>query len=256
MIQPIVTLTTDFGTSSPYVAAMKGVILSRCPLAQIIDLSHSILPQDVVHAAYFVRDAIPWFPSGTIHVVVVDPGVGTDRQPLYVKVNDQQILCPDNGVWTLLPANNPPEVRCLTNRQYWYAEVSRTFHGRDIFAPCAGALASGKTTEQLGPVVTRWKSIDMPTPRRENDAILGEVVFIDHFGNLITNIPSSLLPETVMQIDVGSYRISQLMKTYGLSQPGELIALVSSSGYLEVAVVNGNAAEKLGSKRGQEVKVI
>src|SRR5262249_606043 len=155
---PIITLTTDFGDGSPYVAAMKGVILGINPAARLIDLSHHIPPQDVRHAAYFLAESIPNFPPEAIHVLVVDPGVGTDRALLYVEGERHRLLAPDNGCWTAVP-NTPRRVIRLTERNYWRPEVSNTFHGRDILAPVAAHLSLGVDASLLGPAVTRWEQL-------------------------------------------------------------------------------------------------
>ncbi|MBL8824321.1 MAG: SAM-dependent chlorinase/fluorinase [Planctomycetia bacterium] len=253
MANRIITLTTDFGTASPYVAAMKGVILSRCSDVQMVDLSHDIPSQNVQHGAYFLRDALPWFPPETIHIVVIDPGVGTSRKALCFQINQHYLLCPDNGLATLLP--QPKEVRELSNREHWLPQVSSTFHGRDIFAPCAAALASGLPVQSLGPVITNWQTLPIRQVRKTGSGLEGEIVFIDAFGNLISNIAISDLPSSPMEVRLGSYSISSLKKTYGEAAPGEAIALVSSSGFLEIAVVNGNAAEFLQAGLGTPLEI-
>ncbi|MFT3881952.1 MAG: SAM-dependent chlorinase/fluorinase [Gemmatales bacterium] len=250
---PLVTLTTDFGTSSPYVSVMKGVILSRSSEVNLVDLSHEIPAQDVMQAAYFLREVVPWYPAGTIHVAVVDPGVGTERLPICVQINGQFILCPDNGVWTLIEAMTEPVVHVLSNRAYQLEVVSHTFHGRDIFAPGAAALANGIAPEELGRRLDFWQRVSLPTVRREEGVILGEVVFVDRFGNLITNIAADLLAGGINSIRIGSETIHRMVKTYGDAQQGELITLLSSSGYLEVAEVNGHAARRLNVGRGERV---
>src|SRR5436305_6475893 len=166
MPDPIITLTTDFGEDSPYVAAMKGVILGINPAVRLVDLSHQIPPQDVRHAAFFLASAIPCFPLGVIHVVVVDPGVGTDRALLYVDVAGHRLLLPDNGCWTLLArqAERPPSVLRLAESRFWRQVVSATFHGRDILAPVAGHLSLGVEPPSLGPVATSWVELAFPEP--------------------------------------------------------------------------------------------
>src|SRR5262245_5025923 len=166
MNEPIITLTTDFGADSPYVAAMKGIILGINSQARIVDLSHHIPPQDIAHAGFFLTAAIPFFPPGVIHVVVVDPGVGSERAVLYVEAAGHRLLVPDNGCWTefaqILPA--PPVVRRVSESCYWRPTVSATFHGRDIFAPVAGWLSRGLNPENLGPLVSNWAHLEMPAP--------------------------------------------------------------------------------------------
>src|SRR5262245_52323732 len=167
MADPIITLTTDFGEDSPYVAAMKGVILSINPVARVVDLSHQIPPQSISHAAFFLASAVPFFPAGVSHVVVVDPGVGTDRAILYVELNGHRLLVPDNGCWTLLARNasSPPRVFRITQPRFWREAVSNTFHGRDIFAPVAGHLSLGAKPPDLGAPAENWVSWDMAEPR-------------------------------------------------------------------------------------------
>lgn len=253
---PLITLTTDFGNASPYVGVMKGVILSRCSDANLVDLSHEIPAQDVMHAAYFLREVLPWYPAKTIHLVVVDPGVGTERLPICVQINGQYILCPDNGVWTLIEAMTEPVVRVLSNQAYQLDELSHTFHGRDIFAPGAAALANGIAPEDLGRRLEHWQRLSVPKVKMEQGVINGEVVFIDHFGNLITNITGDVVAGGIKSIRIGEKTIQRMATTYGMAAPGELIALVSSSGFLEIAEVNGNAAKRLNMGRGERVECI
>jgi S-adenosylmethionine hydrolase len=246
MPDPIITLTTDFGEDSPYVAAMKGVILGINPQARLVDLSHQIPPQDLRHAALFLAGAVPYFPSGVIHVVVVDPGVGTDRALLYVEVAGQRLLVPDNGCWTsLLRTGAPgPKVIRLAEPRFWRQPVSTTFHGRDVLAPVAAHLSLGVRPQQLGPPVTEWVRPETPLPFESAEGIAGEVVFVDHFGNLITNIPGEWVGASAV-VRIGSADVPRLVRTYGDAAPGDLVALVSSAGLLEVAVVQGNAADRL-----------
>jgi S-adenosylmethionine hydrolase len=254
MSDPIVTLTTDFGEDSPYVAAVKGVVLAVNPAARLVDLSHQIPPQDIVHAAVFLASAIPFFPSGVIHVVVVDPGVGTERDLLYIEADGHRLLAPDNGCWTLLPAASV--VRRLGEPAYWRPEVSATFHGRDILAPVAGWLSRGLDPDVLGPAVTTWERLELPPVRREGDGVRGEVILVDHFGNLITNIPGAALGPPggqPMLVRVGTAPVERRVRTYGEAEPGALVALVSSGGYLEIAVARGSAAERLKARRGTPV---
>jgi len=254
--RPLITLTTDFGTASPYLAAMKGVILTRCPQANLVDLTHEIPPQDITHAAYYLREAMPWFPTGSIHVVVIDPGVGTSRLPLCVTINDQHILCPDNGLWTLIETKSAPVVHHMSNQKHHLPQISNTFHGRDVFAPGAAALANGIPPDVLGPRLDQWQRLAWPAYRLEQNMLHGEVIFIDRFGNLITNIPAESLSHGTDSVQIGTQSITRFVKTYGLAQPGELITLISSNGYLEIAEVNGNAARRLNVSRGQSVVVV
>src|SRR5438874_151299 len=183
-MEPLITLTTDFGGESPYVGAMKGVILGLNPRAHIIDLSHHIPPQEILFTAFFLQSSIPYFPAEALHVVVVDPGVGTDRALLYVEVKEHRLLAPDNGCWTLLAHGTEPSVRRLIPSPFWRQPVSPTFHGRDILAPVAAHLSRGVSPDAIGEPVHDWVRWAPPTPSRGGGRITGEVVFVDHFGNL------------------------------------------------------------------------
>ncbi len=260
MPDPLITLTTDFGEDSPYVAAMKGSILSINPSARLLDLSHQVPPQDVRHAAFFLATALPYFPAGVIHVVVVDPGVGSARAVLYVAGGGQHLLVPDNGCWTLLAGSwsRPPMVRRLAEPAYWRHPVSATFHGRDIFAPAASWLSRSLDPACLGPVVTEWVQLEDRPPTVAADAIHGEVVFVDHFGNLITNVSAALLAglgERPLSFQVGEQVVQRQVRTYADAEPGQLVALFSSSGMLEFAVAQGNAARRLQMGIGTAVLV-
>lgn len=249
MADPHITLTTDFGAGSSYVAAMKGVILGLNPAVRLIDLTHQIPPQDVRHAAYFLADSIPYFPVGAIHVVVVDPGVGTARRLLYAEVAGQRLLAPDNGCWTLIPGADRTNVAIsLIEPRFWRSTVSDTFHGRDILAPVAAHLSLAVTPAELGPPVTDWIRLQEPPATRTEKGIIGEVVCVDHFGNLITNIPADqylALAGQSIRVQVGIHAVERRVRTYGEAAAGTLVALISSSGRLEVAEVNGNAARRL-----------
>jgi S-adenosylmethionine hydrolase len=258
MADTIVTLTTDFGTESPYVAAMKGVLLGIDPAVRLIDLSHLIPPQDIRHAAYFLASALPYFPKTALHVVVVDPGVGTERAILYVQAGDCRLLVPDNGCWTYLPyGDRPTLVIRVDEPRYWRKSVSHTFHGRDIFAPVAGHLTLGGDPHFLGPVVNDWVRLPPNESRREAKQITGEVVVVDHFGNLITNIRRETMAGVPAnaRLMVGPAEVADWVQAYGEAPKGALVALYSSDGYVEVAVAQGNAAKRLGIAAGTEVVI-
>ena len=223
-MEPLITLTTDFGGESPYVGAMKGVILGLNPRAHIIDLSHHIPPQEILFTAFFLQSSIPYFPREAIHVVVVDPGVGTDRALLYVEVDGHRLLAPDNGCWTGLLGqtflsgkpvgqtllSGKPTVIRLTERRFWRPTVSPTFHGRDILAPVAARLSLGEDPRSLGTPFDDWLRLEIPSPTIEPDRLVGEVIFIDHFGNLITNIPGgefARMSDRQVQILVGDREV-------------------------------------------------
>jgi S-adenosyl-L-methionine hydrolase (adenosine-forming) len=258
MAAPLVTLTTDFGLRSPYVAAMKGAILSVNAAANLVDLCHNVPPQDLRFCNLFLRAALPFFPLGTLHVVVVDPGVGTERALLYVEVAGQRLIVPDNGCWTALLslAEAPPLVVRLTNSAFWRSAISATFHGRDIFAPVAGHLSLGLHPEQLGPRVFTWVDLSWPRPRRSPHALDGEVIFADDFGNLLTNISTQDLQSgRVHRVTVNGTAVDRVVQTYGEAPAGTLIALISSADTLEVAEVHGNAARRLGAMVGTPIRV-
>jgi S-adenosylmethionine hydrolase len=254
MADPIITLTTDFGEDSPYVAAMKGVILGINPSARLVDLSHQISPQDVRHAAFFLAESIPYFPPEVIHVVVVDPGVGGARALFYVEIDGHRLLVPDNGCWTLLPGTSRAVIR-LEERKYWREAISNTFHGRDILAPVAAHLSLGVDPALLGPVVDRWERLKIHSPSLLPDGVGGEVLFVDHFGNLITNIPAAQVQRLPTQLVVDGQACSDFVwgRTYADVEPGRLLALFSSSGFVEVAIARGSAAERLGARTGASV---
>jgi S-adenosylmethionine hydrolase len=250
----LLTLTTDFGDASPYIAAMKGVILGVNPAARLIDLTHQIPPQDVRYAAYFLANSVPFFPAGTMHVVVVDPGVGSERAILYGEVAGQRVLAPDNGCLCALFADTGPPtiIRHVRASRFWRPVVSPTFHGRDIFAPVAGHLSLGLNPARLGPSVSDWIRLEIPQPMVTKYGIEGEVAFIDPFGNLISNIPAELVVQRPGVLRIGKRTVHKLawVSCYAEAKPGELAALFSSNGKLEVAVVQGNAARRLGARVG------
>jgi len=246
----VITLTTDFGTGSSYGAAMKGVILTINPAVTVIDITHDIRPQDVRHGALILEEVTDRFPPDTIHVAVVDPGVGTDRAIVFVQIGRQRYLAPDNGLLSRLTCRQPPsQVIQLTEPAYWLEPVSETFHGRDILAPAAAWLSLGLRPERLGTPRQRLVDLDWPVPRCQPGSVEGQVLTIDSFGNLITNITVDLLGDVPRdertRIAIGDRQITGIGRTYGTRPEGTLIALVGSSGRLEVAVVGGNAAATL-----------
>jgi len=256
----LITLTTDFGAGSPYVAAIKGVILGMNPAAQLIDISHEIPPQDVRHAAIVWAESTPWFPAGAIHVAVIDPGVGTARRLIYAHLGDQHYLAPDNGVLSLLAKRHrPTRIIELANAEYWLPEVSHTFHGRDILAPVAAQLSSGLEPERLGPALSQVQTLDWPEPVVTENCIEGAVRWVDRFGNLITNITASMLAPGRsagrLTIDCAGHEIAAVTECYGQHSAGTLAALVGSSGYLEIAVAEGNAAQTLSAAAGTPVAI-
>ncbi|HOA51863.1 MAG: SAM-dependent chlorinase/fluorinase [Thermogutta sp.] len=254
----IVTLITDFGWESVYVAQMKAVLLSINRRLTIVDVTHEIPPQDVQAGALVLRHVVPSFPPGSCHVAVVDPGVGTQRPCLCADMGGRYVVAPDNGLITYLAEVLPVNVMVrLENPAYRLPEVSATFHGRDVMAPAAAWLSLGVTLEQLGPVhhapvllPEGWKPL--VTERQ----IRGKVVLVDRFGNLITNIEKThLSPDRTVTVSIGEYVIPGLVRTYGHRTSGEVVALINSQGYVEVAVVNGSAAEVTGLGVGTPVVI-
>lgn len=259
----VVTLTTDFGTQDGNVGVMKGVILGLNPDASIVDLSHDIPPQAVAHAAYVLRRSYAYFPPGTIHVVVVDPGVGTDRRAIALDAGSALFVAPDNGVLTYVltdlgSAGRQPRLVHLTNAQYWLPQVTSVFHGRDLFAPVAGHLSLGLPIDDLGPPIDDPVTLPPPRLQREPGKVGGQVMHVDHFGNLLTNIPGSDLAKLGQHIAtrIDTIEIVGLSRTFGHGRPGDLIAYVDSSGHLAIAVVNGSAQALLHCQVGQPVDVV
>ncbi len=258
MSSAVITLTTDFGLGSPYVPAMKGVILGIHPEARIIDLSHLIPPQDIRYTAYFLAAAIPYFAIEALHVVVVDPGVGTARDILHVEVAGHRLLVPDNGCWSALAQQlrAAPIVHRVAERRFWRSNVSHTFHGRDIFAPVAAHLSRGVTPAELGPQVQQWLELEPLPCEQDSQGIHGRVEFIDSFGNLITNIPAAILPAGPLRITVAGMEAPRRVHSYAEAPGGTLIALVSSTDRLEIAINQGNAASYLNARVGDPVVVV
>jgi S-adenosyl-L-methionine hydrolase (adenosine-forming) len=258
---PILTLTTDFGLKDGNVGVMKGVIWGIIPQAQIADLSHMIGPQNVAEAALILSRSAPYFPAGTVHVIVVDPGVGTDRRPLAARIGPQFYVAPDNGVLTLVierAEKNGAEARFvhLDRPEYWLSPVSHVFHGRDIFAPAAAHLARGVALEALGSPAADPIRLALPQPERTARGWRGEIIHVDHFGSLASNIRMEHLgfPERVRVRLLGA-EIDGLVQTFGERPPGELVALYGSTGNLIVAVVNGSAAQRLQGQPGDTLEV-
>ncbi|GMV94143.1 MAG: hypothetical protein AMXMBFR82_39210 [Candidatus Hydrogenedentota bacterium] len=254
----LITLTTDFGTRDPYVASMKGVILSLCPDVRIIDLSHEIPPQDVFEGAQFVASAAPLFPENTIHCVVIDPGVGTSRLPIVAAAGDQLFVLPDNGLLTLYARHYPiREARIITNPEFMRSSISATFHGRDMFAPAAARLAQGAALEMAGEKLTTLTMLEIPALSTDPEGHLeGAIMHIDRFGNAITNIHrTDLGGRAFSELRAGHHRFTEMHETYGDVPPGRALVLFSSNDYLEIAVHRGSAREQLQLARGTRVEV-
>lgn len=263
----IITLTTDFGLTDEYVGVIKGVILTRSPDASIVDLSHQIERQNIRQAALLIKSAYRFFPAGTIHLLVVDPGVGSSRKLILLQADGHFFLAPDNGVLGLFldPEHfqTAYEVMC---DQYYLSPVSATFHGRDILAPVAAELAAGLDPEVVGPVIDLQvlKKLEVAAEKTdfERGIIAGEIIGMDHFGNLQTNITGSSLKalfgghESTIKIIVKDTTITGVQAAYFERAPGEVVAIVNSKEYLEIAVNQGNAAKVLGAVTGEKVTVV
>lgn len=253
----ILTLTTDFGSDGPYVAAVKGVVLGLAPGTQLIDVSHSVSPQNILEGAFMLADIVDVFPRGTVHLAVIDPGVGTERRLMAIAFARQWFVLPDNGLITGVARKHEPEsIWELTNPDIRLPQVSATFHGRDILAPAAAHLVLGRNPSELGPPMSSFVRIRNFSPVEDKDGVSGEVIFRDSFGNLITNLHSSglnLIPSDDWCIEIAGARIEGIRRTYGECAPGTLVALIGSTGWLEVAAVNGDAGRQLTAGPGTTV---
>jgi S-adenosylmethionine hydrolase len=252
----LIALTTDFGTTDAFVGVMKGVIASGAPGVPVIDVTHGVPPQDVLAGALVLRHAVPYFPPGTIHVAVVDPGVGSARRPLCVETNHALLVGPDNGLLSLAaPPETTRRVIHLTEERFFRTPRSATFHGRDVFAPVAAALASGTLVASLGSEISDMKRLHVPVVVREDAHLRGEVLYVDHFGNLVTNIPADALPAR-STVQIGTTRIHGVAPSYSAGVPGMPLAVVNSWDVLEIAVRDGSARERLGAGVGAPVVII
>lgn len=256
----IITLTTDFGEGSRYVAAMKGVILSINPAARLIDLTHSVPAQDIVRGAIALAETAPYFPAETIHVAVVDPGVGTERRIVYARFGTQRFLAPDNGLLARLAANAAPsKIICLDRPEFWLPRVSNTFHGRDIMAPVAARLSLGLSPDALGTPLDSLVPLAWPEAEKVANRISGEVVEVDSFGNLVTNITREMLAgvptDESVTITCDEHATQGIFHTYSEQPAQTLIALIGSGDRLELAIVDENASAMLGVRAGAPVVI-
>jgi S-adenosylmethionine hydrolase len=254
----ILTLTTDFGISGPYVAALKGVLLGLAPGAQLVDVCHTISPQNILEGGFVLAAIVDAFPPGTVHLAVVDPGVGTERRLIAVSAAGQWFVLPDNGLITgVMRGHAPDAIWEISNPALRRAVVSATFHGRDILAPAAAHLLRRAAPEQLGPRRSDFIRLRNFDPTADDQGFVGEVIFRDAFGNLITNLSADRLTDAApgsWEIEIAGERVQGIAKTYGDRPTGTLIALVGSSGWLEIAVVNGDAARHLTAGAGTTVR--
>jgi S-adenosylmethionine hydrolase len=260
MAKPIITLTTDFGLRDHYVGAMKGVLLGICPQAQIVDISHEVSPFEISEGAYVISQAYPCFPRKTVHVAVVDPGVGTARRPILVEAAGQLFVAPDNGVLAMVYSRERHRARVIANERYFRKPVSRTFHGRDIFAPVAARLAKGLPPARMGKIIQDHLKPAFERPERAGKRTwMGRILKIDRFGNIITNFRAEDFPDLERRnfsLNIGPQTVGVMARTYAESGPGELFAIVGSSGYLEVSVAQGSAARQVGCEAGAPVELM
>lgn len=257
----IITFLTDFGTRDAYVAAMKGVALSVHRGANLVDISHDIPPQDVMQAAFVLRESAGWFPAGTVHVCVVDPEVGTDRAGIAVRSGDQYFVGPDNGLFSLVLGRADQEAVVLDNPAFWNSSTtSTTFHGRDIFAPAAAHLAAGRSLQDLGSPLEKLRPLHWALPIHDDQGVRGWVVHVDRFGNCITNITQAEFDAgrtgRRFKCYAGTVILDQLHPTYASVSGGDPLLLFNSSALLEVAVSRGNAAELYGLRTGSPINVV
>ena len=255
MKHPIITLTTDFGLSGHYVAAMKGVILGICPASTVVDISHSVAPYSIAEGAWLIGQAWKSFPAGTVHVVVVDPGVGSERRAIVAEVEGRRFVAPDNGVLSLvLDAGRPGRIRHITAARYFVHPVSQTFHGRDIFAPVAARIAGGLAPSRLGPLINDAIRLPLADPRRTTPkSWQGVVLHIDRFGNIVTNFSTAKWPDlanTPFRLRVARINISLTATTYAAMKPGKFFLIAGSSGHWEISCNQRDTATLLSAKPG------
>ena len=260
MKRRMVTLLTDFGTKDPYVASMKGVILGINSGCTLIDISHEVSPQDIREGALILANAYSYFPKGTIHLAVVDPGVGSARKAILLVTKDYFFVGPDNGLLSLAAEKDKvKKAIVLSNRSFFRPSVSTTFHGRDVFAPIAGHLSTGVQPELLGRRVRSWVELDLEEPRRVKADLIGEISCMDAFGNLVTNISQKDLnrfaEKREIVISIAQREIRGLKKSYGEAKKGDLLALIGSGDFLDISIREGNAKKALKSRQGDKVRI-
>jgi S-adenosylmethionine hydrolase len=261
MPRPIITLTTDFGLKDPYVAEMKAVILRISPDATIVDVSHEIEKFNMKMGAYVLASAAPYFPKRTVHVAVVDPGVGTQRRPIAVQTKRSICVGPDNGILSLVAAREgTKQVREITNRKLMMLRISNTFHGRDIFAPVAAHLSKGTSPSQVGPRIENMRTPSFAKPATFRNKLVGEIIHVDDFGNIITNIPAEMMKpfaktgRIVIRVENRKTKL-RLCKVYGDLRRNEAIGIIGSHDFLEIAVNQGNASKVLSVEVGDKLEV-
>jgi S-adenosyl-L-methionine hydrolase (adenosine-forming) len=258
---PIITLTTDYGLGDYLVGTLKGVILKINPDATIVDITHSVTPYDVMDGALAIAAAYRYFPPKTIHVVIVDPGVGSERRPLLVSGENQFFVAPDNGVLSLIYENEAAlTVRNITAEHYFIQPVSRTFHGRDVFAPVAAWLSKTWQMASFGEEIQDFRRFSLPKPKVADGQMNGLILRVDAFGNLMTNFTPADLPEITtkegtLRIQVGEKEVNRLVGTFTEGKPGEPVAMIGSTGFIEIVINKGNASRTFGAGRGAAVVI-
>ena len=254
----IITLLTDFGLRDPYVAMMKGVILSINPHAHLVDISHQVRAGSILQAASMIRETFTYFPKGTVHVAVVDPGVGGTRRPMGLEVGNHGFVGPDNGIfWPLIKSFKQAKAIHLTENRFFLSKVSWTFHGREIFSPVAAHLSLGVPLAEMGHPFEDPMTLELPEPYEKDEVFSGQVIRVDNFGNLITNVSAKNLSEFQkdgsLVIELGNLSITKLSHTYSDAKEGQPLALINSSDWLEIAVNLGRASEYAGFDSGEVI---
>lgn len=257
----IVTLTTDFGTRDAYAGAMKGVLYRIDANIEVVDITHEIGPQDVMEAALTLAASCPWYPAGTVHTAVVDPGVGGSRRAVALRTKHFILVGPDNGIFSLLLRRDALiEARAIRNEALWLHPVSATFHGRDIFAPVAGYLAAGGDLRKVGPKIRKLAGLDLSEPERKRGRLVAQAIHVDRFGNVVTNLGQRALEQFcepgACRIEVGPFTLEGVRRTYSDVKKGEPLALFGSSGMLEISVNGGRADEGLGITVGDCLEIM
>jgi len=259
LTNPIITLTTDYGTNDHLVGVLKGVILKINPDAQIVDITHQVTPFDLLDGALSIAAAYSYFPPRSVHVIIVDPGVGSERRPILVSGQNHYFIAPDNGVLSgIYEKEHPVVVRHITSEHYFLQPVSKTFHGRDVFAPVAAWLSKNWQPASMGEEITDFKRFAMPKPKEAEGMLKGVVLKVDAFGNLMTNFRADDLPVNAVEkgevrLQIGSHPVTKFVPTFAQGAAGEAVAYIGSSGFLEVAMNKGSAARTLGLGRGTPV---
>lgn len=257
----IISLITDFGLKDNFVGVMKAVILGINPRAWIVDICHEIKPQGILEAAFLLRSSFKFFPSGTVHLVVIDPGVGSKRKKILVKTKNHFFIAPDNGVLSLALEDEPAiNIIEITNDKYFLKPVSGTFHGRDIFAPVAAYVSKGEDIKKFGKSINSIKALELPQVKVDKQELIGEIIYIDKFGNLVSNIDKATLKNFIgnkkFKFHIKNKIINKLSQSYSEGFPQEPIALIDSFDYLEIAINSGSAKNYLGVDKGTKIKVI